>query len=143
MKLNPPIFSLLSHASFKIQHPDLQSESTFLTSECSPGHQYKGSTIKAKEPKGVSSKNLICTLEQNYIYLTISDVCFYIFFSLTLSWFKQDRYFLYVPLETMKEAKKVVVTAVSYNPIFISNLLLKGDIVHHQVIKIVPNFLIV
>lgn len=63
MKLvNPPILSLLSHASFQTQHPDLESESTFLTSECSPGHQHIGSTIKAKVPKGMSCKNLIGAL---------------------------------------------------------------------------------
>lgn len=60
--LDPPIFSLISHASFQIHHPDLGSESTFLTSEFSPGHQQTGCTIKAKEPKGVSGKNLIYAL---------------------------------------------------------------------------------
>lgn len=60
--LDLPILSLLSHASFQIHHPDLESESTFLTSEFSPGHQETGSTIKAREPKGMSSKNLIYAL---------------------------------------------------------------------------------
>lgn len=63
MKLaNPPIFSLLSHASFQTQRPDLEPERTFLTSECSPGHQHTGSTVKSKEPKGESCKNLIFAL---------------------------------------------------------------------------------
>lgn len=48
-------------------------------------------------------------------------------FFFNFSCFKEDRSFLDVPLETLKEAKKAVVTAVNYNPNFISNLLLKKE----------------